>query len=137
MSHTSELPSPPSGAFAIGISFDSKDEPESSGPIIARLDRHRGLAGFAIRPFAIASIGACLLLCGFGGATAIAAEGPSTEIECEGDACQPLPPEPEDPTPGTLGTGPTNPPLKGSKPKHHSHRKHGQSHRGKHRGGGR
>jgi hypothetical protein len=33
-----------------------------------------------------------------------------TPTECDGDACQSLPPEPEDPTPGTLVPGPPNPP---------------------------
>ena len=32
-------------------------------------------------------------------------------IECEGDACQPLPEAPEDPTVGTLIPGPADPPL--------------------------
>jgi hypothetical protein len=77
---------------------------------------------------AIAVLGASLALLAFGGGTAWA-EGSSTEIECVGDACQPLPPEPEDPIPGTLGSGPTNPPVKAAvggkkKPKkHHRHRR--------------
>ena len=37
---------------------------------------------------------------------------PPVVIPCNGDACQPLPPEPEDPTPGTLLSKPEgNPPL--------------------------
>jgi hypothetical protein len=36
---------------------------------------------------------------------------PPSEIPCQGDACQTLPPEPEDPEPGTLRSGPGNPPL--------------------------
>lgn len=76
---------------------------------------------------AVAVLGASLALLAFGGGTAWA-EGASTEIECSGDACQPLPPEPEDPNPGTLGNGPTNPPVKPvagkKKPKkHHKHRR--------------
>lgn len=73
---------------------------------------------------------ACLALCGFGGSAPLAEGAGPTEIECAGDACQPLPPEPEDPMPGTLGDGPTNPPVKaagGSKKKkpkkHHRHRR--------------
>jgi hypothetical protein len=74
----------------------------------------------------VAVLGACLALVAFGGGTAMA-EGGSTEIECVGDACQPLPPEPEDPNPGTLGVGPTNPPVKGDqKPKKHRKHRHGK-----------
>jgi hypothetical protein len=36
---------------------------------------------------------------------------PPPPISCEGDACQPLPPEPEDPNPGTLLSGAGNPPV--------------------------
>ncbi len=36
---------------------------------------------------------------------------PPSEIPCQGDACQTLPPEPEDPEPGTLRENPGNPPL--------------------------
>jgi hypothetical protein len=36
---------------------------------------------------------------------------PSATIECDGDACQSLPPEPEDPTPATLIPGSADPPV--------------------------
>jgi hypothetical protein len=50
--------------------------------------------------------------------------------ECDGDSCQPLPPEPDDPTPGTVFSGGLpNPPLLPAakakkKKKHHHHRPH-------------
>jgi hypothetical protein len=55
-------------------------------------------------------------------------------IECEGDACTPLPAEPEDPTVGSLIPGLGNPPV--HFPKVHHHKKH-KPHKRKHRRGGR
>ena len=55
---------------------------------------------------------------------------PVKPIECEGDACQPLPEAPEDPTVGTLIQGPSDPPLQfgttAKKCKADSVRKHGR-----------
>lgn len=59
--------------------------------------------------------------------------GETEEIVCEGDQCQPLPPEPEDPTPGTLVPNSGNPPLHVSEPKKPP--KHRSKHRKGHRGG--
>jgi hypothetical protein len=82
---------------------------------------------------AVAVLSACLAVVCFGGGSTAMAEGTSTEIECVGDACQPLPPEPEDPTPGTLGNGPTNPPppkaSAAGKNKPKKHRRHRNRHR--------
>jgi hypothetical protein len=59
---------------------------------------------------------------------------PPTPTECDGDACQSLPPEPEDPTPGTLVPGAPNPPVHFPKQKKHHHKKHHHKHRaGSHR----
>lgn len=80
---------------------------------------------------AVTVLGVCFALVCFGGGGTAWAEGASTEIECVGDACQPLPPEPEDPIPGTLGSGPTNPPVKtsaGAKKKPKKHRRHRHRH---------
>ncbi len=74
---------------------------------------------------------------------------PVKPIECEGDACQPLPEAPEDPTVGTLIPGPVDPPLQfgttAKKCKAGFARKHGRcvkkphrktkSHRGTHKPG--
>ena len=63
---------------------------------------------------------------------------PPSPIECDGDACQPLPSEPEDPTPGTLTPGEGNPPVHFSAERHHKphHRKHRRKRRAnRHRGG--
>ncbi len=66
---------------------------------------------------------------------------PAAPIECEGDACQPLPAAPEDPTPGTLIPSSGNPPLhfpKNHRRKARSHHRHHhrRSHRqSAHRGG--
>ncbi len=76
---------------------------------------------------------------------------PVKPIECEGDACQPLPEAPEDPTVGTLIQGPADPSLQfgttAKKCKADSVRKHGRcvkkphlkrrSHRGPHKAGAR
>jgi hypothetical protein len=70
---------------------------------------------------------------------------PEKQIECEGDACQPLPEAPEDPTVDTLIPGIGNPKLEypkisGATKSHHakSHRKRGHrktSRRHRKRGG--
>jgi hypothetical protein len=55
----------------------------------------------------------------------------SPPIECEGDACQSLPPEPEDPGPATLLHNPGNPPLHFTK-KHQKKPRHKKHHPRKH-----
>ncbi|MDX6623436.1 MAG: hypothetical protein QOE75_1368 [Solirubrobacterales bacterium] len=64
---------------------------------------------------------------------------PPVVIPCNGDACQPLPPEPEDPTPGTLLSKPQgNPPLtfpKERRKKKPGKKKPGKKGKGKQRGG--
>ncbi len=53
--------------------------------------------------------------------------GGGTEIACEGDACQILPPEPVDPTLTTLLPGRGNPPVRYQR-RHHKHRRRHRRH---------
>ena len=72
-----------------------------------------------------------LVAMAFGPGAAGAEAPPLVPIPCEGDACQPLPPEPEDPTPGTLVPNPGNPVQPAAKKKGHKPKKKHTKHRGK------
>lgn len=68
-----------------------------------------------------------------GAGQALGASVPIEPIPCEGDACQPLPPEPEEPPVNTLVPGPGNPPVRyykiGGKQGHRNQGHHKRKHR--------
>ena len=85
-----------------------------------------------MRPITAALVGvavsAGLLLAGPALALGAAEGVPSEAIVCEGDSCQPLPPEPDDPTPGTLVPGPGNPAVHFIDEGSRRHRRHARGH---------